>query len=658
MKKSFPIRDVPFLRQRQPSLADIQGLIDLQAQAAFLVDFQHQRVLLANARATELTAFTRNELAQKSLKDLLPALSSENLPPELARGPLSLFANLATRHGTSLEVFVNLSRLDPQGNWGWITVEPATVHYQQQADAERLKQREADLLALALTFQESDTNLAVQTTLEVAQRLTGAPILSIYLVPACSPGLERAFSLGEDAALPGEIPPGEADDLLKPTSWAPGKRASNCLYKAARSAKWSYLSTTPLGQPGRLLGVLVLACPEGDVPQEYAPIVNILAATITGIIQQNILRANLLTDEKKKAHLLLIGDTIREISPEGIILLNPDLAIQDLNPAAETLLGYGTPEVCGQPVESVLIGADNLVPALQGAQQGIAIPNLGNVRLHRRDGSTFPAHVRILPMNSADRLQGVLILLRDLSEHEQFQVRNQQLEQRALLGEVTAIFAHEVRNPINNISTGLQLMAYNLPQDDPNQEVINRLNQDCNRLTHLMSSVLAFSRPVENKIEPINLAEMLPNLIDRWRPRLTRLNVRQDFRVLTANCTISGDLRSLEQVFNNLIGNAVEAMKESGGSLVIHVRPAPAVGGLEQVEVSFADDGPGIPDEIRERIFEPFFTTNRNGTGLGLAIAKRIITAHKGTIQVASVPGGTVFQVFFPLAQPSETQSD
>ena len=99
-------------------------------------------------------------------------------------------------------------------------------------------------------------------------------------------------------------------------------------------------------------------------------------------------------------------------------------------------------------------------------------------------------------------------------------------------------------------------------------------------------------------------------------------------------------------------------MKESGGSLVIHVRPAPAVGGLEQVEVSFADDGPGIPDEIRERIFEPFFTTNRNGTGLGLAIAKRIITAHKGTIQVASVPGGTVFQVFFPLAQPSEAQSD
>jgi signal transduction histidine kinase len=170
-----------------------------------------------------------------------------------------------------------------------------------------------------------------------------------------------------------------------------------------------------------------------------------------------------------------------------------------------------------------------------------------------------------------------------------------------------------------------------------------------------MSSVLAFSRPVENKIELINLAELLPNLLERWRPRLARLNVRQDVKVLTSSCTISGDLRSLEQVFNNLIGNAVEAMKETGGSLVIHIRAASEVGGLEQVEISIADDGPGIPDGIRERIFEPFFTTNRNGTGLGLAIAKRIITAHKGTIQVASVPGGTVFQVIFPLVQTTGT---
>ena len=95
-------------------------------------------------------------------------------------------------------------------------------------------------------------------------------------------------------------------------------------------------------------------------------------------------------------------------------------------------------------------------------------------------------------------------------------------------------------------------------------------------------------------------------------------------------------------------------MSSSGGNLSIQVRPGPTVGAREHVEVNIIDDGPGIPEDIRVRIFEPFFTTNRNGTGLGLAIAKRIVTAHKGNIQVSSVPGGTVFQVQFPLIQANE----
>jgi signal transduction histidine kinase len=100
-----------------------------------------------------------------------------------------------------------------------------------------------------------------------------------------------------------------------------------------------------------------------------------------------------------------------------------------------------------------------------------------------------------------------------------------------------------------------------------------------------------------------------------------------------------------------LIGNAVQAMSDSGGTLSVNLRPVNGPGDRPQVEISVSDDGPGIPEEIRERIFEPFFTTNRNGTGLGLAIAKRIITKHKGTITVSSVPGGTAFQVILPLVE-------
>jgi signal transduction histidine kinase len=259
-----------------------------------------------------------------------------------------------------------------------------------------------------------------------------------------------------------------------------------------------------------------------------------------------------------------------------------------------------------------------------------------------------------IPLLNGEDIEGVIVLLRDLSAHEESEVRNQQLEQRALLGEVTAIFAHEVRNPINNISTGLQLMAINLPSDDPNQEVIARLLDDCNRLTHLMQSVLTFSRPPENKYQQVELSELLPTLLERWRPRFARLNVQQEFKTKTGNSKIWGDPRALEQVFSNLIGNAVEAMKANGGNLSIHIRPSHPKGGRQHVEVNVIDDGPGIPQNLIDRIFEPFVTTNRNGTGLGLSIAKRIVSAHKGVINVSSVPGGTVFQVIFPLFQDNE----
>ena len=169
-----------------------------------------------------------------------------------------------------------------------------------------------------------------------------------------------------------------------------------------------------------------------------------------------------------------------------------------------------------------------------------------------------------------------------------------------------------------------------------------------------MQSALSFSRPAEARPEPVELAVIIPALVDRWRPRLARLNVRQEVKNSAHNTTILGDLRNLEQVFNNLIGNAVQAMSDSGGNLTINIRPVAGPGDRPQVDVSVSDDGPGIPDEISERIFEPFFTTNRNGTGLGLAIAKRIVTKHKGSIKVSSVPGGTVFQVILPLSDGEE----
>ena len=217
---------------------------------------------------------------------------------------------------------------------------------------------------------------------------------------------------------------------------------------------------------------------------------------------------------------------------------------------------------------------------------------------------------------------------------------------------MTSIFAHEVRTPLNNLSTGLQLMARNTPDDDPNQELIIQSQEDLNRITHLTESTLDFARPKETKMETVDIAVLLKRLLNRWHPRLARLNVVPQFEVHDENPITNADPRALEQVFSNLIGNALDAMSDKGGILGISIRAIDTRDGRGQIEISISDTGPGIPEDVRIRIFEPFFTTiNQQGTGLGLSIAKRIVTRHNGTIEINSVPGGSVFLVNLPACE-------
>ena len=132
------------------------------------------------------------------------------------------------------------------------------------------------------------------------------------------------------------------------------------------------------------------------------------------------------------------------------------------------------------------------------------------------------------------------------------------------------------------------------------------------------------------------------------------MNIEYSFQADPECKPILGNLRALEQVFSNLINNALQAMGEGGGALAIRVQRLYSPEGKAYTEVSIADTGPGIPKELQEKIFLPFFTTHQSGTGLGLAITKRILTAHKGTILLNSFPGGTIFQVQLPAISSSD----
>jgi PAS domain S-box-containing protein len=409
-----------------------------------------------------------------------------------------------------------------------------------------------------------------------------------------------------------------------------------------------YLASAPLIQGEGAIGLLV-ASGKGEPPKTLSlELLELLAAMILSLFQQNLLIENLNGKINQSRDFAEIRNAAFENMNEGVVLLDKDLVITEINQAVEWMLGYAAWEVKGQSFENILIGTDRLLPALEDAKNGKSTNDIGKASLNRRNGQSFPVLVKVIPVLRDEKVQSIEILLTDISEHEQSKAVTQQLEHRAILGDYTAAFAHDVRNPINNISTGLQLMAAVLPENDPNQDVINRMLGDCTRLNHLMEAFLAFSRPLELKFESFGVEQFLRRILDRWQPRMARVNVKSTLYVDPDVTNIIGDPRSLENVFTNLISNAVEAMTENGDTLVVKAARSSEVDGRPAVDISISDNGPGIPQDIQEHIFEPFVTTRKAGTGLGLAITKQIVTAHKGSIRVNSFPGGTVFTVQIP----------
>jgi signal transduction histidine kinase len=240
--------------------------------------------------------------------------------------------------------------------------------------------------------------------------------------------------------------------------------------------------------------------------------------------------------------------------------------------------------------------------------------------------------------------------LSDISETENNKAVVQHLEHRATLGDYTSAIAHDIRNPINNISLGIQRISNRFPPDDPNREVMTGIQNDCTRLSHLMESLLAYARSPELHLETIEVEPFLKRTLDRWHPRLVNAHINSHLNVEENVDKIIGDPRALDRVFTNLISNAVDAMSVSGDTLAINAKLNATAADLPMVEITFSDNGPGIPEELKERIFEPFVSTSQKGTGLGLSITKQIVTAHKGSINVNSFPGGTHFIVSIPAA--------
>jgi PAS domain S-box-containing protein len=644
------IGELPLFKRRSAGAEEIEALLDLLPHPTLIADSRSGRILFANAQASQLTAYTRREFLELNIATLLPEFAIDEL--EKAKSKRSY--NLIKRNSSSLSVAVKTSTLGGPDHWVALSVQSSSQAEQETHGLDEQRWEAFHLLSLAA--QQSELASCYRQILQAGALLTGARHLLLY-AQAGDGFLKLEAVMGSGVDFPTQLGQNELGHLRLPRVWQPGKPIDSALHKVAHAAKLSYLASTPLDLTQPESGILVAADEQSLPAKELLTMLQILAASIATAALGAELQDSLSKDLRQLSESKELNAALQESVEDGLVFTDSALKIVEINPSAETMLGYTTGEIQGRPANDVLIGSQSLLPDLEQAIRNGKPVEIGERKLHRRDGSEFLALVRLAPIQTNGHVGKLTIFLSDLSEHEAFHVRSQQLQQRAWLGEVTAIFAHEVRNPINNISTGLQLMQMNLPEQDPMQEQIKKLQEDCDRLEHRMKSVLSFSRSLDHNPEPLDMAEFCRQQLERWRPRMARKGIQDHLQTAANTPPAYGDRRALDQVFTNLITNAIQAMEgQDNGFLAIKVAPNPH--NSEMVDIHISDNGPGIPEDLRKRVFEPFFTTkDEEGTGLGLAITRRIIMAHKGEIDLESFPGGTLFKIQLPVA-PAEGLKD
>jgi signal transduction histidine kinase len=221
-----------------------------------------------------------------------------------------------------------------------------------------------------------------------------------------------------------------------------------------------------------------------------------------------------------------------------------------------------------------------------------------------------------------------------------------QRQRLATLGNMAAGVSHEIRNPLNAVSMGLQrLQAEFRPTAEPEEyeRVLALVGGEVRRLNRLVEEFLALARPPVLKPEPVRVGDLLAETVALIEPEASRIGVRVERRVPEDLPLLTADRDRLKQVLFNLTRNALDAMPD-GGTLRLEAAATPRA-----VTLAVTDSGPGIAPEARARLFEPYYTTKARGLGLGLAIARQIVEAHGGAIDVEAVQGGgSRFRVTLP----------
>jgi two-component system sensor kinase FixL len=321
---------------------------------------------------------------------------------------------------------------------------------------------------------------------------------------------------------------------------------------------------------------------------------------------------------------------------DGIVVIDAYGRVDAFNPAAERLFGYSEQELIGQNVNVLMPSPyheehDGYLARYLATGRATIIGTGREVTGRRRDGTTFPLHLSVgeLTVEGERKFTGIL---HDLTGRVRLEEQLREGAALAKVGEMAAVIAHEVKNPLAGIRGAIQVIGGRLAAESRDAAVLSEIVKRIDALDGLIKDLLMFARPPQPRRAAVDVAPLVTMTADLicHDPSLKEVRVE----VEGSAPPVLGDAEMLKIVFQNLLVNSVHAM-DGRGTIDVAISTMDSA-----CEIAFTDTGPGIPREVRDKIFTAFFTTKSRGSGLGLATAKRIVEAHQGQIHVDCPPGG------------------
>ena len=308
------------------------------------------------------------------------------------------------------------------------------------------------------------------------------------------------------------------------------------------------------------------------------------------------------------------SDALIQVLKDGILVLDRHGDVTRANPAAKNLLG---------------LEPEDFLPTLDLA--------LGKSS-RREIEVSYPEH-RHLEIQTLPLGEETVVIIRDITAEKARTAEEIESGATKSICDLAAGVAHEIGNPLNAIALNIQLIE----RDPSDRESIDICKQQIKRLDGIIREFLSALRPRKPNLMPGSVADPLKNCLAAMKQQFEERNIQVTLDIAAALPSVALDKDQMEQVFFNLVKNALEAMKD-GSALDI------SLGADDRdVTVSFRDSGVGMTDEQLAHLFEPYRTTKAKGTGLCLMITQRVVRDHGGSVAVESAPGrGTTFTVRLP----------